>query len=218
MLADYILDPAARQWRIDNGGPISRLVFEVSLYDIYDYAILADRNTCQVVPGLFYGISVVLIMVQLVIRIYTRRKLYIGDCVLLFGLACLSAATYLDFTRSRMVFLNNALRIRPKIVPTVSELMDLLNSMKFLHLYLALIWTTTFSVKLSFLIFFKQLIDRVSGRTTIFFWIVVAFTVVSWMFIVSEPFILCPYFDSKAGESLLSCFRCHGAECADVCP
>lgn len=196
----YVLDPIARQSRIEKGERISRFAFEVSLYNIYDYALLADRNICQVVLGLFSGTSVVLIMMQLVIRIHLRHKLYIDDCVLLFGLTCLGAATYFDFTHSRLIFLHNALRIKPKIVPSVNELMQLQNSMKILHSFLALIWTTTFFVKFSFLIFFRQLIDRVSKRITIYFWIVVIFIVFSWMFIVSEPFILCPYFDFKACE------------------
>lgn len=181
------------------------------------YAKLADRNTCQVVLGLFGGISVVLILVQLFIRIHTRRKLYLDDYVLLFGLACLGAASYLGFTHSRAIFVHQATRIRPKIVATIGELMEQQNSLKILDSFLALIWTTTFSVKLSFLIFFKQLIDRVSRRILIYLWTVVVFTVVSWMFIVSEPFILCHYFGFEAGESLLSCFGCRGAERADVC-
>lgn len=214
----YVLDPTARESRIDNGGRISRFAFEVSLYDIYDYAIFADRNTPQVVLGLFCGISIVLIMMQFVIRIHIQRKLYIDDYVLLFGLTCLSAASCLGFTRSRLIFLHNAFRIKPKIIPTVNELMQLQNSMKIFHCFLALIWTTIFSVKLSLLIFFKQLIDRVFRRIAIYLWIVASFTIVSWMFIVSEPYIICPYFSFDAGESLVSCFKCCEAKCAKICP
>lgn len=59
-----VLDPS-RESRIDNAGQISHVVFEVSMYDIYDHARFADRNTCQVVLGLFCGIAVVTIIVRL---------------------------------------------------------------------------------------------------------------------------------------------------------
>ena len=200
----YVLDPAERQSRIDNGGRISRFAFEVSLDESDDYATLADGNTCQVVSHLFSGISLVTIIVRLIIRIHARHRLYIDDYLLLFGLACLAATTYLHITYSNLIFLYNALRIRPKIILHVNELMQLQDALKFLYSYLAFIWTTTFSVKLSFLIFFKQLIDRVSRPISIYHWIVVVCTLVSWIFIVLEPFILCRHFGFESREPLLS--------------
>ena len=156
-------------------------------------------------------------MVQFVIRIRTRYKLYIDDFFLIFGVICLSAATCLVYTHSRLIFLYNAIRIKPAIIPTVNELMQLQNAMKILDSYLAVVWTTTFSVKFSFLIFFKRFIDRVSRRMTIYLWTVAVLTVFSWMFIIIEPFIVCPHFGFDAGEYFLSCFRCHEAERADIC-
>lgn len=178
----------------------------------------ADRNTCQVVLGLFCGIAVVTIIVRLAIRIFTRSKLYLDDYLLLFGLACLGAATYLTYSFSSMIFLSNASRLDPSVLPTFSELARLTGSLKIIYSFLAMIWTTTFAVKLSFLVFFKKLIDRVSKQINIYYWIVVVFTVVSWMFIVGEPFILCPYFGTKTREPLLSCSRYHGSKRVDVCP
>lgn len=156
-------------------------------------------------------------MVQSVIRIRTRYKLYTDDYVLIFGLICLGAATCLVFTSSRSIFLYSAIRIKPKIIPTIGELMQVQNAMKIIHSYHAIIWTTTFSVKLSFLIFFKRFIDRVSRRITIYLWTVAALTVVSWIFIISESIIVCLHFGSDGGGSFLSCFGCHEAKCADVC-
>ena len=168
------------------------------------------ENTCQVVLSLFVGISLVTIIVRLVIRIHTRHKLYIDDYVLLFGSACFISATYLNFANSRTIFLHNAWTMNPKIIPTFVESNHLLNSFKILRTFLKLIWTTMFFVKFSFLIFFKQLIDRVSQHITIYYWIGVIFTVLFWMFIICEHFILCPHFDIKGGKPLVSCFRYHG--------
>lgn len=188
------------------------------LYNIYDHARFADRNTCQVVLGLFCGIAVFTVIVRLAIRIFTRSKLCLDDYLLLFGLACLGAATYLIYSFSRMIFLSDAIRLDPSFSPTFSEVTQLSGSRKIIYSFLATIWTTTFAVKLSFLVFFKKLIERVSKQINIYYWVIVVFTVVSWMFIVGEPFILCPYFGIKTREPLFSCSRYHGSKRVDVCP
>ena len=160
------------------------------------------------VLGLFCGIATVTVIVRLALRIFTRNKLQLGDYLVLFGLACLGAATYLIYDFARMIFLSNAVRLDPSVIPTFGEIAQLMDSLKIIYSFLALIWTTTFAVKLSFLVFFKKLIDRVSKKITLYYWFVVVFTVVSWMFIVSEPFILCPYFGIETGKSLQPASRC----------
>lgn len=139
MIFEYVIDPIARESRINNSERISRFTFEVSLNDFCDYAILADRNICQIVLNLFCGISVVLILMQLFIRIHTRRKLYFEDYVLLFGLTCLGVASYFGFTHSRPVVVHQATRIKPKHIATVDKLMNQQNSLKILDSFLALI-------------------------------------------------------------------------------
>jgi hypothetical protein len=66
----------------------------------------------------------------------------------------------------------------------------------YLNAYLSLLWTATFAVKFSFLAYFRQLVQSVANMRT-YFWIVVAFTIVSWMFVIGEPFILCHYFGAE---------------------
>lgn len=53
-----------------------------------------------------------------------------------------------------------------------------------------LTWTTIFAVKFSFLAFFKKLIDRMTKIHT-YYWIVVAVTLLSWLFMMVEPLIMC---------------------------
>lgn len=149
-------------------------------------------------------------IMRLALRIFTRRRLYLDDYILLFGLACLAAATYLVYSFSHLIFLSNAVRLDPLVSPTFSETTKLINSLKIIDSFLALIWTTTFAVKLSFLVFFKQLIERVSKKITIYYWVVVVFTVLTWMFLVSEAFILCPYFGFKTCEPLFFPTSFHG--------
>lgn len=147
-------------------------------------------------------------IMRLALRVFTRRKLYLDDYVLIFGLACLAAATSLVYSFSPVIFLSNAVRLDPSVFPTLSETTKLIDSLKIIDSFLALIWTTTFAVKLSFLIFFKQLIERVSRKITIYYWVVVVFTILTWMFLVSEAFILCPYFGLETREPLFSFTPC----------
>ena len=54
-------------------------------------------------------------------------------------------------------------------------------------------WTAEFSVKMSLLFFFKQLVDRLP-RLTLYVKFVMAFTIVVWAVLICEPFIACPNF------------------------
>ena len=46
-----------------------------------------------------------------------------------------------------------------------------------------------------------MLIQRTAKKKLIiFFWVVVGLTVVVWAFLVSEAFILCPYFGLDSGK------------------
>ena len=204
-----------RDKKIDNAGRISHVVFEVSFRGIRDHLRPVNVDVCQIVLGLFCGLAITTMIARLALRIMTRHKLYLDDFVLLLGLACLSAATYLIYTFSHTIFLSNAVRLDPSITLTLDEITQLINSLKIIYSFLALIWTTTYSVKLSFLIFFKKMISRVSKKIIIYYRIVIVITIIAWMFVVSEPFILCPYFGMKTGKSLLGTL-CQGGQCADA--
>ena len=69
-----------------------------------------------------------------------------------------------------------------------NDIMTVVSSMAILS------WTATYAVKFSFLALFKQLISRLSKKINIYSWIIVGFTLLSWAYIVAEPFILCPGF------------------------
>ena len=58
------------------------------------------------------------------------------------------------------------------------------------NILLAFAWTATFFVKFSFLAFFKQMIFNVD-RMHYYYWGVTIFTVISYLFLVGEAFILC---------------------------
>lgn len=64
-----------------------------------------------------------------------------------------------------------------------------------------LAWTAEFSVKMSLLLFFKQLVDRLP-RLILYVKFVMACTIVVWAVLICEPFMVCAHF----GVSSLSKF------------
>ncbi|KAF2756236.1 hypothetical protein EJ05DRAFT_512766 [Pseudovirgaria hyperparasitica] len=160
------------------------------------------RKTYEVTIGIFFGISVLTLLARLTTRLTTQRRLALDDYFLIFALACLCVSAAMLFVNAEAYFLDNAIqhdvtlayRLTPK------ELDMVINGTTPLKTFLCLAWTAIFCVKFSFLAFFYNLIDRVRG-IRIWYWSVVVFTIVTWMFLVSEPFILCPY----SGVDSLKC-------------
>lgn len=135
------------------------------------------------------------------IRVHTHR-FSLDDYFLLFGLASLSGATGLVLRYSRSIFIIQALATKPNpIVFTYQDIMDLTNAAPLLEVMGCLIWASTFSVKFSFLVLFRLLIRRMSRNITVYYWVLVAFTTLSWAFMTSLPFIFCPFFGINASRS-----------------
>lgn len=79
------------------------------------------------------------------------------------------------------------------------ELRELIyDDVKFMDIFFTLLWTATFSVKFSFLAFFRKLVN-VAQNLRIFYWATIVCTFIAWGFIISEPFIICPHFGWKSG-------------------
>lgn len=136
------------------------------------------------------------------IRYRTRRRLSADDYFLFFAAACLVVSEILLYNLCDQLYLATAVQIDRSLVLELNldELNDLVqNGMKNYSTFLILAWTTTFFVKFSFLGFFKELVHRVASMQC-YYWSVVGFTVLSWLFLIAEPFILCPYFGSAACE------------------
>lgn len=150
--------------------------------------------------GAFFGLSLISVAARVAIRIRTRRSLFLDDYVVVFGLACLIGATGVLYYDMNNIFVFDALDRQPGLLTYIApEINRLLLSLKYLDVFLALIWTTTFAVKFSFLAFFHQLIDRVT-KIRVYYWTVVTITLLSWAFFISEPFILCRKFGLDASQ------------------
>ncbi len=86
-------------------------------------------------------------------------------------------------------------------LPTAETSLDLLAQWIWLNklnaAYAMLTWTTLFSVKFSFLSFFRRLIKGLPEKM-IYWWIVTVITTVVWAFGVVIVFLPCPYFSLRS--------------------
>lgn len=142
------------------------------------------------------GVCYLAVAARIAIRIKLRRQLSLDDYLLLFGLACLTGAAGLAFRLMRILFLTEVLETDHPIdyVFTLQDILDFDVAMAVVSSLVVLSWTATYAVKLSFLALFRHLISRLSRKITIYYWIIVGFTLLSWAYVVVEPFILCPVF------------------------
>ena len=103
-------------------------------------------------------------------------------------------ATGLAYAIVEIVYLQEAILFEPeKYTLPLSEIPRLLESLKIIDVFVVMAWTAEFSVKISLLFFFRVLVMRLR-RLIIYVKCVIVFTVLVWIVLVCEPFILCPHF------------------------
>jgi hypothetical protein len=154
----------------------------------------------QISIGVLYGTAAIAVILRTIRRLILFRKLKLDDAFVIFGLLCLSATTGVFFHSVEIIMLQEAIAMEPKAIVPITLVPRLLNSMTFLDVYLCTIWTCTFAVKASFLSLFRKLIQGVSKNLDRYYWFVVGYTFVIWVFLVVEPFVLCPYFGTEGGK------------------
>lgn len=138
------------------------------------------------------------------IRLTYQKQLRLDDAFLIFAAACLCAATGILYNITYFLYLHAAALLAPEVLPEVLAHFDeLLNLQKKVYPFLSMIWTTTFAVKGCFLAFMHPLVWHISRKVKWYFWSVVAFCLISWMFVIVDPFIICPYFGTDASEYLV---------------
>ncbi|KAF2837383.1 hypothetical protein M501DRAFT_1059372 [Patellaria atrata CBS 101060] len=159
-------------------------------------------KTFEVVAGVFFGLSVISVTGRAIIRFKSRPAVALDDYLVFFGCACLIAATGLIYRNFDNMYLTQGIWIRPELAFSAGA-ERMFTALKEFNTYnkiaLSLLWTATFSVKLSFLAFFRRLIQSVN-RIHQYYWFVVGLTIISWVFVIGEPHILCPHVGLKSME------------------
>lgn len=140
------------------------------------------------------------------IRIQIYGRLRPDDFVLLFACVTLIAANVILYLMLSDLYWDEELLLSPwptieATARTPEQLFDrVLSSQKKLLCFLTLIWTSIYAIKLCFLLFFHQMIDRLKGL--VFIWrIVLVITVLFYCVNVSSPFIACTHYDIETGTS-----------------
>lgn len=161
----------------------------------------------SIVTGLSFGVAISIALARIAVRLHLnrdlplRKKLQLDDWLLLFGCASLTAGTILLLYAMPTVYLIEATSFNPTRLfggggAGISDLNTLLRKIKFFArfnwVYLILSWTTIFAVKFGFLSFFRSLVLRLPGIHQ--YWkVVVAVTVIVYIFSLIDGVIACPH-------------------------
>ena len=139
-----------------------------------------------------FSIACFTLVARILTQISTRRRLYLDDFFIILGFIILSGSTYLVLHFARSNFVTEAVFTGLIQYVPINDLLTLKDSIPVMQTFVFLSWSAIFCVKFSFLALFKVLIRRLSRRLTIYYWVVVGVTVVTWIFLASDIFIYCP--------------------------
>ncbi|KAI0596337.1 hypothetical protein F4775DRAFT_564971 [Biscogniauxia sp. FL1348] len=159
----------------------------------------------QVALGVLTGLALCCFVARMAIRLRYHKRLSLDDAFLLLSAACLCAATGILYHICYFLYLHSAALFAPQLLPyLLANYDELLGLQKKVYPFLALIWTTTFAVKGCFLAFMRPLVWHISRAVNWYYWFIVGFCVVSWAFVIADPFIICPYFGADGTKCFSS--------------
>ncbi|KAI0171236.1 hypothetical protein BJ166DRAFT_217121 [Pestalotiopsis sp. NC0098] len=157
----------------------------------------------QVAVGVLTSLALCCFVARVAVRLTYQKHLRLDDAFLILAAACLCAATGILYHVCYFLYLHSAALLVPQVLPYVlSDFDELLQLQKKVYPFLALVWTTTFAVKGCFLAFMRPLVWNISRTVNWYYWFIVIFCVISWAFVIVDPFIICPYF----GLDAVQCF------------
>jgi hypothetical protein len=158
----------------------------------------------QILVGLFTAVALLAVASRIYIQIARRGRLFADDYLIIAASCSLIVETALWYHMSGLLWMVMFLAESPKNLVLFGRT-ELLAVFKFLNLnnvYLIFAWLTNYVVKLSFLAFFRVLVQGVNGGLKIYWWFVMAVTVASWLFNAIEVFAVCGTGSSSASQIL----------------
>jgi hypothetical protein len=159
-------------------------------------SICRRSHSClQISAGPLLGFVLLAAVARIAVQINNRRRLYLSDAFLIFACACLCTATGLLYALFDDLYLDEELYINPLSVALPPDFFDkVIYSLKLLFSVQTVLWAVVFSVKFSFLSFFRPLVSRLERLTT--WWtVVVVFNFLAFVFCAADAFIICPQFN-----------------------
>ncbi|KAI9799663.1 MAG: hypothetical protein M1826_005481 [Phylliscum demangeonii] len=151
----------------------------------------------KAVSGIMAGLAISAAVVRTVHRLRSHRRLFVDDLFLFIACVFLAAGTILLFLASTDLYLSTS----NWILSLATDFQEVLKSGVRLQLrafaYACMTWTAIYAVKLSFLFFFRVLVERIRYMT-IYWRIVLGATMVAFGVCVCEAAMECPYFDAES--------------------
>ena len=149
----------------------------------------------QVASGFLLGAAVVVAVARVLARLRKEHRLYFDDAFFFLAAICLIAGSTLTFIDIPYIYLQEDVEAGLQ-TPPANLLTQLIYSEKIQDAATVLLTATLFSVKFSFLFFFRHLL-RHQKKLTLYWWFVCFITVPSAAVCMFSDLIACPYFDER---------------------
>ncbi|KAL3448776.1 hypothetical protein BJX65DRAFT_306781 [Aspergillus insuetus] len=161
----------------------------------------------KISTSVLLGIASLAVLIRCLIRFYLQRKRFsLDDGFVLASFAFLIATFVIAYTKMMpsLYFDYTAITEVDNKTPSLSLQAQAREKGYQFHLWMIVALTTStasiVAAKLSFLFFFKKLIDRVHGWR-VYWWVATVYTVVTSAWFEAGPFVACPhFFDPKQVE------------------
>lgn len=188
----------------DQASHIKRIPLIVSLKSSPSAALAVLIILSQIITSLFFALALFSSGIRIALKLRRRCPILLDDYILLFGVLCLIAATaamhlmlvdtYSMMAISSFEWVSGRMSYSQVVEVTTS-------AAKHLDIFHCLVWTSIFAVKFSFLVFFKDFMDRMESRRAWAYWVTVCVGMgLAWVYNLASPFIGCRYFGEEAGE------------------
>lgn len=128
-------------------------------------------------------------------RLHRNKKLYADDCFLIFALVAAAATAGVAWTVKDSVYLQIYVGLGWQ-KPAADFYAVMLEFEKRIQAASALIWLSLYSVKLSFMFFFKRLVRRVRHLEKLW-WAVFSIVIVGGVVSMPLAFIICSNFTAN---------------------
>jgi hypothetical protein len=151
------------------------------------------------------ALAICMVVLRLYIRLRVRRRLFMDDYFVLVAMVTMIGSAYIFHAVSDGIYLYQALQApNSRVSMDWSELDTLMTVSSYTLAFVETSWTAIFCVKFSFLTLFHTLIRNLSNGLSRYYWGVVAFTVLTWAFMLCESPILCAHFGAESCKFQIS--------------
>lgn len=152
--------------------------------------------------GVLFILAMIGMIAKTAFQLRAQKRVRLEDAFLICACVFLTAGTGVLYDLAKALYGTDKCLHSQDIGPILPfEASNLKGSQQKQFCFLILTWLAIYCVKFSFLLFLRQLVDRIWGM--LLFWrAVVAFTILSLFVCISEPFFSCAYFGVNLGKSV----------------